>query len=75
MELEEALQEYLDEAYITHSIYACEMSFYRDLTREEINFMNNHIISTGCKIICYTCSTCKENSNGKEKFHIDRVYI
>lgn len=73
MELEERLKDYLQEATITNTIYSCEISFYRDLAKEELNYMNEQMKHTDSKIICFPCETCAEYSNGKEKYHIDRV--
>ena len=73
MRLEESLQKYLNEALTTDNIYSCEMSFYREVTREELDYMNEQMKDKGVYIICFHCDTCIEYSDGKEPYHIDRL--
>ena len=73
MQLENPLQKYLDFALNTNPIYSCEMSFYRELSEEELEYMNKKIEHQKYVFICFHCDTCVENSNGKEPYHIDRV--
>lgn len=74
MKLEESLQKYLDEATTINPIYSCEMSFYRDLTREELEYMRSEVKkANGYTLICFHCDTCIEYTDGKEPYHIDRI--
>ncbi|MFS0905713.1 hypothetical protein AB3N02_21955 [Priestia aryabhattai] len=73
MKLEESLQKYLNQALESDPIYSCEMSFYRDLTKEELSYMNKQIEHQKYIFICFHCDTCIEYTNGKEPYHIDRI--
>jgi hypothetical protein len=73
MKLEEGLQKYLDEALTTDNIYSCEISFYRQVTREELDYMNEQLEGKGAYIICFNCDTCAERTDGIEPYHIDRM--
>ncbi|UGO47932.1 hypothetical protein PQE73_gp100 [Bacillus phage vB_BanS_MrDarsey] len=73
MNLEKPLQEYLDEALTTDNYIACEMSFHRDITGKELDYMNEQLKPKGVYLICFHCDTCVEYSKGKEPYHIDRL--
>lgn len=75
MKLEKELQEYFEEAMTTDSIYSCEMSFYRDITGKELDYMNEQLKPKGVYLICFHCDTCIEYSKGKEPYHIDRLTL
>ena len=73
MKLEETLQKYLDHTKTLEYYHSSEMSFYRRLTDEELDYMDKFIKHQGFKFVCFKCLTCEELSNGKEPYHIDRV--
>lgn len=75
MNLESSLRKYLTRATTTDTTYSCEVSFHRDLTEEELNFMNKQMQGKSKIIICYPCDTCAEKTNGKERYHIDRIRV
>lgn len=71
--LEKPLENYLEEAIATDAIYSCEMSFYRQLSNDELTYMTNQLKNKDYEIICYPCKTCERYTEGREKFHLDRV--
>lgn len=73
MELEKTLQDFLNFALKTDPLYSCEASFYRELTNDELSYMNEKIAHQKYIFICFYCETCIEYSNGKEPYHIDRI--
>lgn len=75
MMLEDSLQKYLDWCLEEKPFVTVEMSFHRDLTRKEILYMNEKLKPIGHYVVCFPCETCKEYSDGKDAFHIDRLHI
>lgn len=74
MKLENILQEYLDWCLEEKSYITVETSFYRNLTEDELNYINEKLKPLGHYIVCFPCDTCKENTDGKDTFHLDRLH-
>ena len=70
--LHEGLQEFLKNATEESSVVTVEISFYRELTAEETIYINEKLKPSGYFVECCYCETCKEYSEGKAPYHIDR---